>query len=762
MTRQGETVPLALAVAIGLLSFSAWCERATIEVHVIDSETGEPLPGVKVCGEFLDATPWRLIGKGSLPPRKVFAETDSKGACHVRGETDCGKASAWVRDPPPGYYPSRMGIEYRTTGAKKFGHWLPKVIVGTIPLQKKGRCIPLVERVAWSGIDDGAKTNALKSSFSLTFAYDLFEGKWLPPRGKGKHADVVVTSEYEVTDVKTNVWNGKIREEEFFTWRHTFSTPGKGNGIRVFHPSPMQWVRVPRAVDEGLTPSLTRVTGCRPVFDGERWVKEYFNRDEDKTVAYALRIRSEFDECGKLKRAYYARIDREVLPSNFYYGEKFARLDFTAYLNPLANDRNLEAGPPCPGRGSNLEHLAKKTYVDVSVPAHDPVKAAALVQSEIDEKSRDGGGEICLGPGEIEMAPLVLRSGIALYLKKGTTLLASTNVEDYAGHPAFISAEDADDVSIFGEGVIDGRGGAFPAGEGFSGEAPDLVRFERCPHVQLEGNDLRNAAARGICLKACDRASVVRTRYSNRMNTPKEGLRIISGETTEVCDCEFDTFGDAIVSKPEPGENGVTSSLSVYRSKIRSWGNAIRLETGERGKVFYLSIGHVKVERPEYVGANVLAREAAIEVEAQDAGKVQAVSCRNCDVSSGALAPFAFRMVRRHADQSLHEPVTPAISEVEIKDFKGRSEGPVACTIFGLPDARLGSVGLDNVCLTYQDGDTVVTEARESGPAWGLHLDHVDYFGHVDLTLKSERSDGRPEMVTNDVGKVYDLPRRRK
>src|SRR5580698_4952391 len=96
-------------------------------------------------------------------------------------------------------------------------------------------------------------------------------------------------------------------------------------------------------------------------------------------------------------------------------------------------------------------------------------KDTAALQAAIDACAAKGGGTVRLAAGTYLSAPIVLKSNITLQLDRGATLLGSVDHKDYPlksevgkpGRQPLVSATNASNVSIRGEGVIDGAGAAW-------------------------------------------------------------------------------------------------------------------------------------------------------------------------------------------------------------------------------------------------------------------------------------------------------------
>jgi polygalacturonase len=137
-------------------------------------------------------------------------------------------------------------------------------------------------------------------------------------------------------------------------------------------------------------------------------------------------------------------------------------------------------------------------------------KDTTAIQKAIDACAQRGGGTVGLSAGTWLSGPIVLKSNITLELDKGATLLGSPDHRDYPAKTEFrapglqslVSATDATNVAISGEGTIDG------AGENWWEEArahgdhgvmgsehtrPRLVVFDHCRHVRVEGVTIQNS-----------------------------------------------------------------------------------------------------------------------------------------------------------------------------------------------------------------------------------------------------------------------------
>jgi polygalacturonase len=137
-------------------------------------------------------------------------------------------------------------------------------------------------------------------------------------------------------------------------------------------------------------------------------------------------------------------------------------------------------------------------------------KDTAALQAAIDACAAKGGGTVHLAAGTYLSAPIVLKSNVTFDLDRGAILLGSPDHKDYPARTEFrapglqslVSATNAENVAITGEGTIDGNGESWwqearaqkNAGVlGSEHTRPRLVVFDHCKHVRVEGVTIQNS-----------------------------------------------------------------------------------------------------------------------------------------------------------------------------------------------------------------------------------------------------------------------------
>ena len=226
----------------------------------------------------------------------------------------------------------------------------------------------------------------------------------------------------------------------------------------------------------------------------------------------------------------------------------------------------------------------------------------AAIQREIDRVAAAGGGRVVVPAGEHPCASIRLRSRVELHLEKGARLVGSTNVDDYLDFPldvcavtpegsrkVFLYAWDETDVSITGEGVVDGRGPAFFDRTKLQGRfwakpaapRPRMVQLVRCRNVRLEGVTFRDSPGWTMLVRQCEdvRASGIRVEADVRMIN-SDGIDFDGCRGVLVENSSFSTGDDAVIlraMRTSPDERVVCEDVLVTNCVLRSACNGVRV-----------------------------------------------------------------------------------------------------------------------------------------------------------------------------------------
>jgi len=314
-----------ICLCLVLAAAKAFSDTAKVSALVVDERTRTPMPDVQVVGYFTIDIGWRAWAE-SVDPNKDTANTGTNGLCRLSGDTNCGHVGCRVANPPPGYYAPWQGWGHHYTKKNLFGVWQPDNLVATIVLQRVEHPIPLfVKKVELNVHKDLSEVNGGH------FSYDLVKGDWLPPLGRGEHADIDFARQPR-EDLGQGTSGGGIVGPSF---RDTITVkfPGPDNGLAVVDTPVADRLRIRHAPESGYVPDYLVWTECGKDL---QW-----KNSTDPNRCLAFRIRSRRDDDGKLVEAFYGKIygDFETWDD---IGKIVDGVAFFYYLNPTPLDRNLE------------------------------------------------------------------------------------------------------------------------------------------------------------------------------------------------------------------------------------------------------------------------------------------------------------------------------------------------------------------------------------------------------------------------------------
>ena len=261
-----------------------------VTLKIVD-ETGEPVVGAKASvGYYSHSVPALIDGL-----------TDTNGFFMTSHSARSGILGFSARKA--GYYTSRepsydLGFTYDPA------RWNFTV---TIILKQIVRQIPMYAK----HVADGPPV------FNAPVGYDLMIGDWVAPHGNGHTTDIIFSGALDQ------------KAKSDFDYKLTVTFPKQGDGIQVFGLSAADKASELHSSHEtpfdGYQPQVVRTMSRHP---GEG-TKEDMN---DRNRNYYFRVRTVLDENGNVKSALYGKI----------YGDF---MQFSYYLNPTPNDRNVEFDP---------------------------------------------------------------------------------------------------------------------------------------------------------------------------------------------------------------------------------------------------------------------------------------------------------------------------------------------------------------------------------------------------------------------------------
>jgi polygalacturonase len=352
-------------------------------------------------------------------------------------------------------------------------------------------------------------------------------------------------------------------------------------------------------------------------------------------------------------------------------------------------------------------------------------KDTAAIQSAIDACAAKGGGTVLLTVGTYLSAPIVLKSNITLQLDKGATLLGSPDHADYPAKTEFrmpglqslVSATNAENIAITGEGTIDGNGESWwemaraVHDAGVMGNPhlrPRLVVFAHCKHVRVEGVTIQNSPMWQLVPYYSDDVLIRNVRILAPRHSPNtDAVDPFSSSNVRIDHLYADVGDDNIAIKSgainSPGGDEPARDITITDCTFLH-GHGLSIGSEIAGGAH-----HIVAER--------------IHFEGTDNGiRVKANRDRGNDVSDLVFRDIDMKNVKNPIVISEYYPkilppegtvapapvtrLTPHFHNIVLENVTATG-GEMAGAIIGLPEAPVTDVALRNVTLSAKTGLSV-------------------------------------------------------
>jgi polygalacturonase len=405
-------------------------------------------------------------------------------------------------------------------------------------------------------------------------------------------------------------------------------------------------------------------------------------------------------------------------------------------------------------RRPEIPSLTKKVAVsDGTAPA------TMAIQQALDDVRNAGGGRVILPTGRFLSGPLVIGSKTELQLSKGAVLLMSDKDSDFPAEknrrPAFLSASNAHDIRISGEGSIEGQGGRWwkvfldekTRGIKDAPRRPQLIAISRCERVEVEGISTIDPPNTHYSFKDCQELAIRGIKAIAPDESPNTDALNLSGARNVLIErCHISTGDDNIVLLCGAAKKkGVAEVENVtIRDCTLGFGHGLSIGSYTSG-----GIRNVTAENITFEGTT-----SGIRLKAwrDRGGVVEGIHYRN----------ITMKNVRYPVWITSYYPKTPAHPSMD-QSFSGKSLNPVwrdisienltstgspnSMLLWGLPDEPIDGVTLKHAKFASATG-ALVFHAKNIGfsdvsitPATGPALRHFD----AEIQgLKSEKYDDKP------------------
>ncbi|MBV9169418.1 MAG: right-handed parallel beta-helix repeat-containing protein, partial [Chloroflexi bacterium] len=336
----------------------------------------------------------------------------------------------------------------------------------------------------------------------------------------------------------------------------------------------------------------------------------------------------------------------------------------------------------------------------------------ASIQATLDACA---GQTVHIAPGTYsDVDPLFVAAGTTLEVQAGATLVATENPAAYArpdgennGLYALINAANASNVSLTGEGTIDGNGASWWARTRAAQQAgtpdpprPRLVAFDDCTHARIVGVTLTNSPSFHIVLRRCTDVDVDSVTIIAPADSPNtDGVDPMSSQDVRILNSTIDSGDDNIAVKASPGSS---SGIDVENCTFLH-GHGVSIGSETTGGVSHMVVSNSTFQDTQ--------NGIRIKTNRRLGGPISNITYSNLAMD-GVQQPIAFADyypdVPATGDESTEAvgQTTPRVSDVRVSNLQA-SRARSAGWIVGLPEAPMYNIVLQDVTVEAFTGLTV-------------------------------------------------------
>jgi polygalacturonase len=381
----------------------------------------------------------------------------------------------------------------------------------------------------------------------------------------------------------------------------------------------------------------------------------------------------------------------------------------------------------------------------------------AAIQKAVDACTAQGGGQVLLPGGKTFLTgAIVLRSNVDFHLARGAVLKGSEHWQDFGDEGALLFAKDASNISISGDGILDGNdkavwqrladeeAGGDVAKEGwwpqsFCGEwwpfgkkpgekvsgggRPMMILLIGCKHARIRDITIHKAPSWTIHPAGCDDLVIESISILNDWNVANnDGIDPDHCKNVRIANCYIDTADDGIVLKNTPNfaAYGACENITVTGCVIASRSCALKLDEayappGIRNVVFDACV--------------IFRSNRGLCIQSRDAGDIENVIFSNITIETqlsphkwwGAAEPIHISHFPRTKDTKLGH-----VSHIRFSNILCRGENGVY--IHGWESDPVEDVVFDNVRVEVGKSTDVpggFYDGRPDGLFQGIYTNNI-------------------------------------
>lgn len=414
--------------------------------------------------------------------------------------------------------------------------------------------------------------------------------------------------------------------------------------------------------------------------------------------------------------------------------------------------------------------LLSKEYciTDFGADSKGQTISTSAIQQAINTCSGAGGGTVIVPPGTFVTGPVMIKSNVTFLLQRMAVLKADTCRASYPKEPFVIGINNAEHVTLTGEGTIDGSGRAFLGQE--ESTRPILLLVKDSKNIHVENISICNSARWTFRLLGSEQVMIKGISIFSHTNLNNDGIDIDSRDVT-ISDCIIDCDDDALCFKSD--RKTVCENVVVTNCILASNCNFIKMGTASLGGFKNIAVSNCVLRRATESNfrfwdksikgvTDPISGISGIALEVVDGGFMDQITINNISME-GVQTPVFMRLGSRRNP-------TGYMRNILISNIVATSHSLIPNIISAVPGFYIRNVILRDFIMQFKgtcsnnDLKTVVPEMEKSYPenrmfgdvlpSYGFYIRHARNITMENIRLILLQSDTRPALWIEDSNEI--------
>lgn len=387
-----------------------------------------------------------------------------------------------------------------------------------------------------------------------------------------------------------------------------------------------------------------------------------------------------------------------------------------------------------------------------------------VFKDAIEACCKTGGGTVYVPAGTFFTGAIEMRSNITLWLDNGANLVF---VNDFREYPCIVSrwegvevnvyspciyAKNATNISITGNGVIDGQGEfwwkAFHNGQ-TEYPRPTLIGMNGCDRITIEGIKLVNSPSWTINPICSHNVTIDKVTIKNPANSPNtDGINPDSCSNVHISNCHIDVGDDCIAIKSGTEQNIdriPCENITITNCTMVHGHGGVVLGSEMSGDIRNVTISNCVFKNTD--------RGIRIKSRRGRGGVIEDVRINNI-IMNGVLCPFVGNLFyfcgpggkdKFVWDKELY-PVTektPVLRRIHFSNITATETRAAAGFFYGLPESKIEEITFDNIFVSLakyvEPGMPDMLDQFEPVAQQGFICKNIKSFKFTNVTVSGQK-----------------------